>query len=39
MESTYKIYHLRLHGIIEIEKPETTPYFMLETLNKERDLP
>lgn len=27
------------HDIIEIEKPTSNPYFILETLSKENDLP
>ena len=29
----------RQYDIIEIEKPTQTPYFILETLSKEKDLP
>jgi hypothetical protein len=28
-----------VHDIIEIEKPTNTPYFILETLSKDNDLP
>lgn len=28
-----------MHDIIEIEKPTNTPYFILETLSKDNDLP